>query len=101
LEASRRNRRGESLPPFPAEAPISFTQAAERGGISTSTLHEWRRRKYFPEPKHHNRARWFTEHQVSLLKSLKELLRVYGKRRGKVKFEQLKEAVTSIGTNWD
>ncbi|MBV9342704.1 MAG: MerR family transcriptional regulator [Acidobacteria bacterium] len=55
-----------------ADAPISVAEAAERIGIGISTLHEWRRKKLFPEPKHHNRGLWFTDNQVSLLEELKE-----------------------------
>jgi hypothetical protein len=70
LEASRRYRRGERTLPTPADAPISFAQAAELTGIGVSTLHEWRRKKLFPEPKHNNRGLWFTEKQVLLLKNI-------------------------------
>jgi hypothetical protein len=66
-----------------------------------STLRQWRRKKYFPEPKHHNRSLWFTENQMLLLKSLKEFFRVYGKRTGKIKLDRLKEWVASIAADWD
>ena len=101
LEASRRRRRGELTLPIPPDFPISFTQAAERVGISSSTLHAWREKKLFPEPKHHNGGLWFTEHQVLLLKNLKEFFRLYGKRRGKIKFDKLKELKESIAADWD
>jgi hypothetical protein len=102
LEASKRYRRGErSLRTLPDDAPISFVQAAERIGRHESTLHEWRRKKLFPEPKHYGRRLWFSEKQVLLLTKLKEVIRVYGNRRGKVKQHQLKEMVTSLETNWD
>ena len=101
LEASRRYRRGERSLPTPPDAPISFGQAAERTGISVSTLHEWRRQKYFPEPKHQNGALWFSEPQVLLLRNLKEFFRLYGKRRWKMKQGPLKELLASISANWD
>jgi hypothetical protein len=75
LESSRQRRRGERTLPKPPGAPISFAQAAERAGIGVSTLHEWRRKKCFPEPKQHNRGLWFSEKQVLLLKNLKEFFR--------------------------
>src|SRR5437867_3738780 len=57
LETSRRRRRGEPTPMMPPDdATISFAQAAERVGMSISALHEWRGKKYFPDPKHHNRG---------------------------------------------
>jgi hypothetical protein len=101
LEASRRYRRGERTLPTPADAPISFALAAERVGMSISTLHEWRGKKYFPDPKHHNRGLWFTEKQVLLLKNLKEFFRKYGKRPWKMKQGPLKELLASICANWD
>jgi len=76
LESSKRYRRGERSLPNPPGAPISFAQAAERTGIGVSTLHEWRRKKYFPEPKHHNGRLWFSEKQVLLLEDLKQFFLV-------------------------
>jgi hypothetical protein len=101
LEASRRRRRNEPTPPKPPDAQISFLQAAERTGIGVSTLHEWRRKKYFPDPKRYNRTLWFSEKQVLLLKNLKEFFRVYGKRPWKIKLDRLKVVVESICANWD
>src|SRR5205809_5288976 len=94
VEASRRRRSGEQTPPVspvPPDAPISFAEALVRLDKKPSTLREWRRMKYFPEPKRHNRALWFTENQVILIGKLKECLRKYGKRRGPIKHAQLKE----------
>jgi hypothetical protein len=104
IEASRRRRNGEETspaPPVPPDAPISLAQAAGRLGIGTSTLREWRRLKYFPEPKRHNRAPWFTENQVMLLGKLKEYLQKYGKRRGPINLAQLKEVRAFIAANWN
>jgi hypothetical protein len=100
LAASRRRRRGERTPLTPADAPISFAQAADRVGIGNSTLHEWRRKKYFPEPKRHNRALWFSESQVSLLKSLKDFFQKY-RQPSKIKHARLKEARAFISANWN
>ena len=103
IEASRRRRRGETTLKTPLhEAPISFVEAAKGIGIHTSTLHHYRRKKYFPEPKHHNGRRlWFSEKQVLLLKNLKDFFRVYRKKASSVKLERLKEVVASIFANWD
>jgi hypothetical protein len=101
LEASRRHRRGERSLPTPPDAQISFAEGAARTGVGVSTLHEWRRKKYFPEPKHYNRALWFSETQVLLLRNLKEFFRVYGKRRWNMKMDRLKEVVASMRANWD
>jgi MerR HTH family regulatory protein len=102
VEGSRRRRGGgaNSTTP-PNDAPISFGQAAERIGRHVSTLHEWRRKKLFPEPKHYGGRLWFSEKQVLLLTKLREVIRVYGNRRGKVKQHQLKDVVASIGASWD
>jgi hypothetical protein len=101
LAASKKHRDGEPTLPTPPEGHISFAQAAERTGIGISTLREWRRKKYFPEPKHHHRGLWFTENQVMQLKNLKDFFRVYGRRSWKIKLARLKELVASIGANWD
>jgi hypothetical protein len=101
LENSRKRRRGESTLTTPPDALISFAEAAERIGVSVSTLHEWRRKQLLPEPKHNNGRLWFSEKQVVLLTRLKEVIRVYGKRRGKVKWDRLKEVVASISAEWD
>ena len=102
LESSRRYRRGERTPKTPPDdAPISFGEAAERIGVSGSTLHEWRRKGYFPEPKHQNGRVWFSDRQILLLGGLKEVIRVYGKRRGKVKQEQLDQVRASISAGWN
>ena len=104
IEASRRRRSGEQTPPappVPPDAPISFAQAAGRLGIGTSTLREWRRMKYFPEPKRHNRAHWFTEHQISLLMKLKEFLGKYKMRLTTTKREEWKQLRAFIWTHWN
>jgi hypothetical protein len=101
LEASRKRRRGEPTLPPQHDARISFADAAERVDISVSTLHDWRRKKYFPEPKHHSRGLWFSEKQVLLLNNLKEFFTLYGKRRWNMKKNQLKEVVASICSHWD
>jgi len=69
--------------------------------LSVSTLHEWRRKKLFPEPKHYSGRLWFNEKQVLLLTKLKEVIRVYGKRRGNVKRDRLKAVIATISANWD
>ena len=101
LESSKRYRRGERTLPTPPGAPISFAQAAERTGRGVSTLHEWRRKKLFPEPKHHNRGLWFSEKQVLLLKKLKEFFRANGRKPRHIKLERLKAVVASVCADWD
>jgi MerR HTH family regulatory protein len=101
LEGSKRYRRGERTLPKPPGAPISFAQAAELTGIGVSTLHEWRRKKCFPEPKHHHRGLWFSEKQVLLLKNLKEFFRVNGRKPRQIKLERLKEVIAAISADWD
>jgi hypothetical protein len=102
LEASRSRRHGErGLTTTPEDAPISFAQAAERIGRHVSTLHEWRRKKYFPEPKHYSSRLWFGEGQVLLLTKLKEFLRANGRKPRSIKLERLKKVVAFIEVNWD
>jgi predicted DNA-binding transcriptional regulator AlpA len=102
LEASRRRRRGErGLTKPPEGAPISFAQAAEHIGVSVSTLHEWRRKKLFPEPTHYGGRIWFSETQVSQLKKLREFFTANGRKPRSIKMERLKNVVTSIYADWD
>jgi hypothetical protein len=102
-EASRRRRRGEvALTTPPADAPVSFGEAAKGIGIHISTLHHYRRKKYFPEPKHHNGRRlWFSEKQVLLLKTLKDFFRGYRRKAWSVKLARLKEVIAYISANWN
>src|SRR5437763_811710 len=103
VETSRRRRSGEQpppTPPVPADAPISFEEAADRLGKGLSTLREWRRRQFLPEPTRHNRGLWFSEKQVTLLGKLKEYLEEYGNcRRPQMKLAQLKEVRAFIASN--
>jgi hypothetical protein len=100
LDASRRHKRGElTVTTPPDDAPISFAQAAERTGVSGSTLHDWRRKKLFPEPKHHNGRLWFREQQILLLRDLKA--RVCGRRRWYMKTDRFKEVIAYVRENWD
>jgi MerR-like DNA binding protein len=101
LEASRRRRRGERTPPTPPDAKISLAQAAEQVGIGTSTLREWLRKEFFPDPKRHNGRLWFTENQVSLLKMLKDYFKVYRMRPWKIKQARLNVLLALILANWN
>jgi hypothetical protein len=101
LEASRSRKRGKRGLLIPPDAPISFAEAAARTGIGVSTLHEWRRKEYFPEPKHYQRTLWFSETQVLLLGNLKQFFATYGKRRWNTKQALLREVIASISANWN
>jgi DNA-binding transcriptional MerR regulator len=86
--------------PVHTDAPISFAETAESLGIGKSTLREWRRKRLFPEPKHHNGGLWFNHNQVSLLKELKAFFQKYSMRPGTIKQERLKEVRAVIDANW-
>ena len=101
VEASRRRRRGERTPSVPADAPIPFAEGAKRVGMGNSTLREWRRKQLFPEPKHHNGRLWFSEHQLPLLKKLKDFFIIHRMTPGKLQKELLKEVCASILANWN
>jgi MerR-like DNA binding protein len=101
LEASRKRRRGESTTTTLLQGLISVAEAAERIGIGVSTLHEWRRKGYFLEPKHYAGRLWFSQQHLLQLGKLKEFLRVYGRRPWSVKRDRLKELVAAISANWD
>jgi hypothetical protein len=105
-EASRRYRGGERTPMTPpAHAPFSFAEAAKCIDVGESTLREWHKEQFFPEPKRHNGRRlWFSNKQILLLKKLKD--RVHGKRRWYMKVDRFKvdrfeEVIASTWANWD
>jgi len=98
IEASRKYRRGERTPAVPTDAPISFSEAAKRVGIGASTLREWRRKKLFPEPKHRKGHLFFTENQVSLLREIKHVVRIY-RMRWTMRQEELKKL--DVFQRWD
>jgi hypothetical protein len=100
LEASKRRMRGEQTLPVPPDAPISFAVASKRVGVGISTLHRWRRKKYFPEPKHQHGGLWFTEEQVLLLGELKEFFRVFANRSWNVRIPLQKQLLASINEKW-
>ena len=80
---------------------VFFTQAAQDVDITISTLRQWRKKHYFPEPKHHNGRLWFTEHQVFLLKSLQEFFKVNGRKTWKSNRHTLKALVQSVWAKWE
>ncbi len=104
IDRSRRRRSGEQLPampPVPADAPISFKDAAGRLGIGVSTLREWRRKGLFPDPKHYNGGLWFTEKQVELLRLIKEFFKKYKMRPWKSTQPILEQLRASILAGWN
>jgi hypothetical protein len=98
LEASRRRRRGELRVPVP-NGLISFAEGAKSIGVGVSSLHDWRSKGLFPEPKHDNGSLWFSDKQVRLLKHLKS--KVYGKRRWYMKVDRFKEVIAYTFANWE
>jgi hypothetical protein len=99
VEAAR--SRAERTAPVPADAPISFAEAAARLCVGHSTLREWRRSGLFPEPKRYNRRLWFTKKQVALLKRVKEFNQIYRMRSFKVKQNRKKELRAFIFARWN
>jgi MerR HTH family regulatory protein len=98
VEASRRYRRGEGTAPPPANAPISLAEALKRLDVKASTLRDWRRQGWFPQPKRYQGRIWFTEKQLGLLQRVKELFQVY--RMHPSKKDRLKELRDFIRANW-
>jgi hypothetical protein len=99
LEASKKHRDTEASSML--DDNVFFTQAAQDVDTTISTLREWRKKHYFPEPKHRNGRLWFTEHQVFLLKSLKAFFRVNGKKTWKSNRYALKDLVESVWAKWE
>jgi len=100
-ERSMQYRNGERTPTIPADAPISMAAAAACIGVGKSTLRDWRRSKYYPEPKRYKGRLWFTQNQLSLLRELKRVLRLYKMRPLKMKQEKLKEVCELISSSWN
>ena len=99
LDASKKYRDTGASSIF--DGHVFFTQAAQDVGITISTWREWRKKHYFPEPKYHSGRLWFTEHQVVLLKGLKEFFRVNGKKTWKSNRYALKDLIESVCARWE
>ena len=55
----------------PPHHDVPFAAAAVLLEIPTTTLREWRRKHYFPEPYHHQSKMYFSIRQVSMLKAIR------------------------------
>ena len=99
LEAGK--RRADTEASSMITGHVFLAQAAQDLDITISTLREWRRKHYFPEPKRQNGRLWFTEHQVFLLKSLQEFFKVNGRKTWKSNRHTLKALVQSVWAKWE
>jgi hypothetical protein len=84
----------------PAGYDVDFDLAAELLEVSTVTLREWRRKDYFPEPKHHQSKMWFTSHQVSLIRVLGNFFARNGPRPRVAERRRLQQLVSWVHSNW-
>jgi hypothetical protein len=84
----------------PAGYEVVFPAAAEILNIPLATLREWRRKKYFPEPKHHQSKMWFTPNQIRLLRVLDNFFTRSGPRPQVAEQWRLDALVDWVHSNW-
>jgi phytoene dehydrogenase-like protein len=90
-------QRGRRQSPDPEGYIYTIDAVANMLGMSVWTVREWRRKDYFPEPKHRQGRLWFNEQQVLLLSKLREFLSARG-GRNKEGLENLKALIYA---NWN
>lgn len=80
---------------------LSFGEVADTLGVSTVTLRAWRCKDYFPEPVRHGRRLVFSQDQLLLLISLKEMFESYGWSLKSIEAKNaLQNKVSLIYANW-
>lgn len=99
--ATSKKHRDAKRKPQPDGYTFTFDQAAGIIGVSTGTLREWKKKKYYPEPLRHNSRMWFTENQILLLRKLNEFFTEQGIRMGATKRGMLEDKVNWIISNWN
>lgn len=55
----------------PPNHDVPFAICAVMLGVPTTTLREWRRKNYFPEPYHHQSKMYFSNRQVTLVRAIR------------------------------
>ena len=79
---------------------VSIQDAAHDVGVTVWTLREWRKKNYFPEPKHRDGRLWFTAAQVAALMKLEAFFHVHGSRVTAAKKPLLDDVVSLVFANW-
>lgn len=100
LERSRAQREHKVKVPVQYEHSVSFTEAAERLGVSVWVLREWRRKNYFPEPHRRDGRMWFTPSQVAGLDYVADHFRQWGARGADKHKKALEGLVELVYANW-
>jgi hypothetical protein len=100
LDRSRKQREAKTEPVKDGYV-VPFSTAADHIGVTIWTLREWRKKDYFPEPKHRNRRLWFTDNQVLWLEKLQHFFIENGFRVSERKLKPLQELVGLIYANWN
>lgn len=100
LKRSRAQRK-KKVVTFPADGyTVSFAHMADQLGVTTWVLREWRRKNYFPEPRHRDHRLWFTPDQAMLLRRLKTFFDDHGVRVSESKREALTSVTALVYANW-
>lgn len=79
---------------------ISFNDVAREVGVTPWVLREWRKKDYFPEPRHRDGRLWFNKQQIELLKKLQEFFVEQGVRVSESKREALQGVTAWVYSNW-
>jgi hypothetical protein len=95
------SRRGKQPPVDLGEYTVSFKDAATQVGVTIWSLREWRRKNYFPEPKHQVGKLYFSQAQVGLLTMLEAWFGLNGRRPSAAKRASLEDFVCMVHANWN
>jgi len=79
---------------------VAFQDAADQVDVTIWTLREWRKKNYFPEPRHRAGRMWLKPYHVEQLKTLKAFFDHHGIRVTADTREPLKDLVSLIYANW-
>lgn len=95
-----RSQRQQAKQPVVDGFTFSFEDAAQSLGVTVWVLREWRRKDYFPEPRHRDGRLWFKKEQLGLLSHLRKFFEVEGVRVGESKRQRLQEVTSLVYSNW-
>ncbi len=92
-------KKAQQMSSLPEQYTITFSEAAEKLGITLWRLRNWRSHGYFPEPYQHGKYLYFTESQFNLLGRLNEFI-ADKPRLSRTDTEKLDDLTNLIFSNW-
>lgn len=101
IKRSTEQRQKRKVELFSDGYTISLSQAADMIGVTVWTLREWRKKYYFPEPKHKGNRVWFHPQQIPLLEKLQHFFYQNGVRTSKEIRPKLEALIQEIASQWE